>query len=201
MTEIRLFEVRYLGRAKTRADGSQSAFGFANGSWSVAIPKDVLQQWFGITTRPGEAGTLYNTLGIAPTATADEVKKAYRRMAKQWHPDACHEPDAKTQFIAIQHAYDILSNGKRTKYDAGLALQASLASVKKHTAPPVDESDFGWRSPLRCGHIMGEGARQGNKFVISKILNWSDIFNPRGEMLVVSWIPGGETYVEAWVKP
>jgi DnaJ-class molecular chaperone len=48
-------------------------------------------------------------------------------MAMQWHPDRCREPDARRQFDAIKHAYDVLST-KRAKYDAGLALQASLKS-------------------------------------------------------------------------
>lgn len=59
----------------------------------------------------------YELLGLARTATPDEIKKAYRKKAKEHHPDA--GGDEKT-FKAIQHAYDILSDHeKRERYDRG----------------------------------------------------------------------------------
>lgn len=199
MTEIRLFEVRYLGRAKTRMDGSQTAYGWARGSWSVAITKAALHAWFGVSSRPGEAGTLYSTLGVQPTAGADEIKKSYRRLAKQWHPDLCREADARSQFQAIQHAYEILSGPKRAKYDAGLTLQASLTANRGAGAAIDDE--YGYRAPLRCGHIMGKGTRQGSRFIMTEILQWTDIFDARGQMLVSSWIYGEDKPSERWVMP
>lgn len=198
MSELKLLEVRYLGRVKLRADGSLTAFGWSGGAWSVAITKDALYTWFGVSLRPGEAGTLYSVLGVTNTAAIDEIKKAYRRLAKQWHPDVCREADAAKQFQAIQHAYDILSGDKRAKYDAGLTLQSSLRGNVSLAQP---EDDYGYRSPLRCGHILGQGSQQGRKFVIAKILQWSDIVNTRGQTLVVSWPYGADVHTEAWVNP
>lgn len=200
MSEIKLFEVRYLGRVKARVDGSQTANGWANGAWSVSITKPALYAWFGLSARPGEAATFYSTLGIAYTATQEDIKKAHRRLAKQWHPDFCREGDARMQFIAIQHAYEILSSPKRAKYDAGLALQQSL-SANASGGKAAIEDEFGYRAPLRCGHIMGKGTRQGSRFVMSEILQWSDIFDRSGQMLVSSWVYGDDKPTEKWVMP
>ena len=55
--------------------------------------------------------TLYDELGVEPTATPQQVKKAYRRRAKKVHPDK--SPAATEEFLAVQKAYDVLSDGRR----------------------------------------------------------------------------------------
>jgi molecular chaperone DnaJ len=61
----------------------------------------------------------YEVLGVAKTATADEIKKAYRKLARQHHPD--RNPDdaaAEERFKEVQDAYDLLSDAeKREQYD------------------------------------------------------------------------------------
>lgn len=60
----------------------------------------------------------YEVLGISKTASNDEIKKAYRMLAKKYHPDVCKEPDAAEKFKEVQEAYDVLSDsGKRAQYD------------------------------------------------------------------------------------
>ncbi len=60
----------------------------------------------------------YEVLGIARTASDDEIKKAFRRLAKQYHPDANKEQGAEARFIEINEAYEVLSDAqKRAAYD------------------------------------------------------------------------------------
>jgi hypothetical protein len=196
MNEIRLLEIRYLGRVKNRPDGSQTAFGFCSNKWSVAITKAALYAYFGLSDRPGEANTLYNVLGVATTTTDEEIKSAWRRLIKQWHPDRCRESDARTQFDAIQHAYTVLST-KRAKYDAGLALQASLKKTVEAT--DILNQEYGYRAPLRCGWILGEGCNKVGKFTIEKILQWADIVNAQGQTLIAYWVMGEDKPQETWI--
>ena len=60
----------------------------------------------------------YETLGINKSASQDEIKQAYRKMAKKYHPDLNHEPGADVKFKEVQEAYDVLSdNDKKSRYD------------------------------------------------------------------------------------
>ena len=63
----------------------------------------------------------YEVLGVARGASAEEIKKAYRELARRWHPDRNPDDDAaEERFKEIQQAYDTLSNpDKRKTYDAG----------------------------------------------------------------------------------
>jgi hypothetical protein len=63
----------------------------------------------------------YNILGISPTATSEEIKKAYRSLAMRHHPDRSMHPNAESRFNAIQAAYELLSDPqKRTAYNQSM---------------------------------------------------------------------------------
>jgi molecular chaperone DnaJ len=60
----------------------------------------------------------YEVLGVGRDAEGDDVRKAYRRMARQYHPDVNKESDAETRFKEVNEAYEVLSDEeKRAAYD------------------------------------------------------------------------------------
>ncbi|GAA4369922.1 molecular chaperone DnaJ [Nocardioides caricicola] len=63
---------------------------------------------------------LYELLGVARDADGDAIKKAYRRLARQYHPDVNPDPEAQERFKEISLAYEVLSDPqKRASYDRG----------------------------------------------------------------------------------
>jgi len=60
----------------------------------------------------------YEVLGVNRTASSDEIKKAYRTLARKYHPDVSQEADAETRFKEVNEAYEVLGDGqKRATYD------------------------------------------------------------------------------------
>ena len=192
--ETRIIDLRYLGQVKDRGNDEFTAFGYSNREWSVIFSEAVLRSWFeGIDNlAPGDMSTLYGILGLAHTATANEIKSGYRRMARQWHPDVCREPSANEMFLKIKESYEILNDPKRkARYDVGLAFQAQQ--------PVINVADITtYRAPLRCGYVLAEGLESLGRFQVQTILGWEDI-TVNGKTLVSSWIMGDNAPTEAWV--
>ncbi len=68
---------------------------------------------------PVEFKDYYKTLGVAKSATAEDVRKAYRKLARQYHPDVNRGPEAERRFKEINEANEVLSDPeKRRRYDA-----------------------------------------------------------------------------------
>jgi molecular chaperone DnaJ len=64
----------------------------------------------------------YAVLGVSKSATDQELKTAYRRLALQYHPDKNPSPDAKQKFQELTHAYSVLIDPeKRYNYDHGIS--------------------------------------------------------------------------------
>src|SRR5262245_38358499 len=62
----------------------------------------------------------YASLGVGRDANADEIKMAYRRLARELHPDVKPDPVAQERFKEVTHAHDVLSDpNKRQMYDLG----------------------------------------------------------------------------------
>ena len=64
------------------------------------------------------AKSLYETLEVSENATPDEIKKAYRKLARKYHPDVNKDPSAEEKFKEINAAYEVLSDKeKKQQYD------------------------------------------------------------------------------------
>ncbi|MFN8473476.1 MAG: J domain-containing protein [Anaerolineae bacterium] len=89
---------------------------------------------------------LYAVMGVAPTATQEQIDGAYRRLARQYHPDVNPAPEAVTRMQAINNAYAVLRDPeRRTQYDRS-RLPASRVSAPRAAAPAAG----GYAPPRRA---------------------------------------------------
>ena len=92
----------------------------------------------------------YEVLGLAKSASAAEVKSAFRKLAKKFHPDQSKESRAKERFAEIGSAYEILGDEKkRAAYDRG-----EIDAEGKPRAPQFEGFGFG-RRPGAGGEFHG----------------------------------------------
>ncbi|MEP7242182.1 MAG: DnaJ C-terminal domain-containing protein, partial [Gammaproteobacteria bacterium] len=104
----------------------------------------------------------YQTLNVARTASADEIKKAYRRLARKYHPDVSKEKDAEAKFKEVQEAYEVLKDvEKRAAYDQ---LGANYKAGQDFRPPPDFGGGFEFRGapPGRGGGGGGGAEFEGN---------------------------------------
>ena len=89
---------------------------------------------------------LYEVLGVKRDATADDIRKSYRKLAKEFHPDLNPgKPAAEARFKSITAAYDILSDPeKRGRYDRG-EIDESGAERPRYSYRPHAEGAQGWK--------------------------------------------------------
>ena len=100
----------------------------------------------------------YKILGVARTATADEIKKAYRRLARKFHPDVSKEENAEQKFKEVQEAYEVLKDPeKRAAYDQ---LGSNWKSGEQFRPPPDWGSGFEFRGGPRAGARRGARAEE-----------------------------------------
>lgn len=107
----------------------------------------------------------YKILGVSKKASEEEIKAAYRKLARKYHPDVNKSPGAEDKFKQISMAYEVLSNkDKRAEYD-----QIREASTRSNSA-----ANGGWSSSRQTGGSYYNGStRSMNDFL-------SSLFGDRG---------------------
>ena len=102
----------------------------------------------------------YETLGVTRTSDAEEIKRAYRKMARKYHPDVSKEKNAEAKFKEVQEAYEVLKDTeKRASYDQ---LGRDYRSGQQFRPPP------GWQQRY---------AQSGSNQQFSDVNGFSDFFS------------------------
>lgn len=130
----------------------------------------------------------YDILGIKPDADIKEVKSAYRRLARKYHPDVSKERNAERRFKDVSEAYEVLGDAtKRAEYDQ---LRQYGHKGQGFTPPPgwaggadgsgINEGDFSDFLSSLFGNRFQQGAGSGGKSRMH-FADAEDLFSQRGQ--------------------
>ena len=128
------------------------------------------------------AKSYFAILGISPNATVDEIRSAYRRLAKEFHPD--HYTGSSERFRNIQEAYSVLGNRRRRReYEQSIRKVPIRTPLRPATSPepePLIPED----SPVELGEISPVRSFQSFTPSFDEIFDWlwrnfSDLTQPK----------------------
>ncbi|WP_028670196.1 DnaJ C-terminal domain-containing protein [Saccharospirillum impatiens] len=129
----------------------------------------------------------YKVLGVADKATQTEIKQAYRKLARKYHPDVSKETDAEAQFKEVGEAYEVLSDAtKRSEYDQIRALRAAgggRRTAGSGASMSDDEASRQFSEFFRSvfGGGMGGDEPAGAGFRQAGSGDWGRSFSHRGQ--------------------
>ncbi len=102
----------------------------------------------------------YKTLGVGKKAPQDEVQKAYRKLARKFHPDINKDPETESKFKEINEAYEVLKDPeKRAKYDQ---FGSAWKQAQRTGAPPPGFEDIFSQFGFGAGGAGGPGGQGRN---------------------------------------
>lgn len=190
------------GRITQSAKTEAYASAWVDGGWNCILPERALKEFFG---EPAKAfdGNFHRVL-----LESTDVAKAYKRLARQFHPDLNKAKDATEQFRRLRQAFDDLKDPLRKKrYEAGLKFQTSALTKAEQVVFRVPKSNgrvvvLGtWNEPYRgASKYGGAGVRDQRVLTVSKILSWSDIFDDRGRVMCSTWSGGSDESADFYQK-
>jgi len=130
------------------------------------------------------AKSYFTILGISPTATADEIRSAYRRLVKEFHPDY-YAGDSET-FRDIQEAYSVLGNTRRRREYERKISKVSLRRSLRRTRYPEPELLIPEERPIDMGEISPVRSFQSFTPSFDEIFDWlwknfSDLDQPKSD--------------------
>ncbi|OCH95395.1 DnaJ-domain-containing protein [Obba rivulosa] len=121
-----------------------------------------------------EAADLYKTLELDRSASEQDIRKAYKKLSRKYHPDKNKDADAEERFVEVAHAYEVLSDStKRQIYDRhGEEGLKAHEGGQQHHANPFDifQSFFG-------GGFANQQVRRGPTSVSEFEVTLADIYN------------------------
>lgn len=117
----------------------------------------------------------YEVLGVSRDATPDEIKKAYRRLARELHPDVNPGEEASERFKLVTHAYDVLSDpDQRARYDMGGDSPFGGGSANFGGFSDIFETFFGAATNARQGRPRSRRER-GQDALVRVTLDLKDV--------------------------
>ncbi|MDT8439218.1 MAG: DnaJ C-terminal domain-containing protein [Wenzhouxiangellaceae bacterium] len=105
----------------------------------------------------------YSIMGVEPGASADEIKRAYRRLARKYHPDVSSEADAEARFKEVGEAWEVLKDpDKRAQYDQ--LRERGWQGGETFRPPPDWQQEFDFSEFADAVGGMGGGEAAGSGF-------------------------------------
>lgn len=188
------------GRIVTSASTLNYASGWvdfgAGGGWHIRFSEDVLKRYFGVPEKS------FNGDFFAALLDAKDIHRAYKRLARQFHPDLNRARNATQQFYKLREAYDVLRDPMRAKrYRAGLLFQKETTK----------ESEVLFKVPVSCGDVkvrgdweeskwgwVGKDGRTSTKYLnVTELLNWAPRVRSDGLVMVATWSGGTGSFDRA----